>query len=253
MIGVFDSGSGGLTVLRRVRDKLPSSDIVYFGDIKNAPYGSRSQEELSQLTIQALTFLQERGARSIISACNSVSASLALSLFDVFALEPQFLIEMVGPTASYFRGSDARLALCATPATIRSGVYQNAFRMIGKEVVYVPVPDLAGAIEFGGSEAEMETMIRTAFEGVPKGSFDALILGCTHYPLIANVFKRVLGEDVVLFDPAIAVAERVEDLFWPREAGYGSMTFCISKDSEHFRGFVKRLFPDEKYTIEVIE
>ncbi|MFA7309366.1 MAG: aspartate/glutamate racemase family protein [Candidatus Paceibacterota bacterium] len=253
MIGVFDSGSGGLTVLRAIRDRIPSSDIVYFGDIKNAPYGSRPAEELSMLTIQALTFLQAQGARSIVSACNSVSASLALSLFDMFSLEPRSLIEMVGPTAGYFRGSDARLALCATPATIRSGVYQNAFRMVGKEVTYIAIPDLAGTIEFGTDVGQMEEMVRTAFRDVPAGSFDVLVLACTHYPLIADVFKKVFGEKIFVFDPALAVGERVEELFWPREAGYGKMRFCISKDSEHFRGFVSRLFPGEKYTIEVIE
>ncbi len=253
MIGVFDSGLGGLTVLRAMRDKLPSSDVVYFGDIKNAPYGSKSQEDLSLLTVQALTFLTDRGARSIVSACNSVSASLAVSLFDMFNIQPQNLIEMVGPTASYFRGSSARLTLCATPATIRSGVYQNAFKMLGKEVTYIPIPDLAGAIEFGESREKMEVLIRAAFEGVPADSCDVLVLGCTHYPLISDMFQKVLGDGVVIFDPALAVAERIEDLFWPREAGYGAMEFYISKDSEHFRGFVAKLFPEERYTIEVIE
>src|SRR5271165_3119459 len=120
MIGIFDSGSGGLTVLHAIRQVLPSADVIYFGDIKNAPYGSRSQEELSVLTIQALKLLENRGATNFVSACNSVSASLALSVLDVFTEKEMQIIEMVGPTVSYFKGSAARILLCATPATIRS-------------------------------------------------------------------------------------------------------------------------------------
>lgn len=253
MIGIFDSGSGGLTVLRAIRDVLPSSDVMYFGDIKNAPYGSKERDELSALTIRALEYLQKRGATSIVSACNSVSASLAISLFDAFDLAPQELIEMVGPTVAYFRGSPARLLLCATEATVQSGVYQGAFKMIGKEVRAIAIPDLAGAIEFGRSAEEIERIIRDAFKDARAEEFDALVLACTHYPLVKDVFEKVLGPKVIIFDPAEAVAERVERRFWPREAGYGKTTFVITKDSEPFRGFVELLFPKSDFTIEVLE
>src|SRR3984885_15488343 len=98
MIGVFDSGVGGLTVLRAMRDAFPSIDVVYFGDTKNAPYGERSREELSLLTTEGIRLLLDRGATDIVSACNSTSASLAISLYDALSLSPKQLIEMVGPT-----------------------------------------------------------------------------------------------------------------------------------------------------------
>src|SRR3989338_3073182 len=183
MIGIFDSGSGGLTVLRAIRDRLASPDVIYFGDIKNAPYGSKSHEELSQLTMEAITFLRSRGARSIVSACNSVSASLAISLFDTLEIDAPRLIEMVGPTVAAFKDSSQRLLLTATPATVKSGLYRNGFRMIGKEVVEVSIPDLAGAIEFGEDEEILETKIRKAFTDIRSGDFDVLVLACTHYPL----------------------------------------------------------------------
>src|SRR5262249_29124782 len=100
MIGIFDSGVGGLTVLHAIRQNLPSADVLYFGDTKNAPYGEKSREKLSDLTTANIKFLLEHGATNIVSACNSVSASLAISLFDAFDLKPQQLIEMVGPTVS---------------------------------------------------------------------------------------------------------------------------------------------------------
>ena len=260
MIGIFDSGSGGLTVLKALREELPSADVAYFGDIKNAPYGEKSREELSRLTIGALTLLKERGATSIISACNSVSASLTISLFDAFSLTQAQLVEMVGPTAAAFTGLPARVLLCATPATISSGLYQDAFRMIGKEVVTVAIPDLAGAIEFGEPSERIEKIIKKSFAGVSLQDFDVLILACTHYPLVLPIFEKVLADldsndTIKLFDPAHAVASRARELFWPREVGDGRTTFLISKDSVPFRTRVAELFPDasKPYTIEVLE
>lgn len=251
MIGIFDSGVGGLTVLKALREELPSADVVYFGDIKHAPYGSRSREELSALTVAGLTFLKTRGATRIVSACNSVSASLAVSLYDVFALKQDELIEMVGPTVSFFRGSQERIAVCATPATIQSDIYGSAFRMIGKDVQSIAIPELAGAIEFGAFEADIERAIADAFNG--RKDFDVLILGCTHYPLAIQSFRKVLGTSVVLFDPAEEVAHRAKQLFWPQEVGDGQTHFFISKDSEHFRSLVAALSPSQNLTIEVVE
>lgn len=253
MIGVFDSGSGGLTVLRAIRDVLPSCDVVYFGDIAHAPYGDKPQEELSRLTAHSIHFLRERGAERIVSACNSVSASLALSLVDAFDIAPSSIIEMVGPTVASFRGSDLRVALCATSATVRSGIYQNAFRMIGKEIVAIPIPELAGAIEFGAPEEEVENLIRRALPASALADVDVLVLACTHYPLASDMFRREVPASVAIFDPALAVAERAKRLFWPQEVGNGTMRFCISKDSAQFRALVARLFPQGRYDVAVIE
>lgn len=240
MIGIFDSGSGGLTVLRAIRERMPSADILYFGDIKNAPYGEKSHRELGALTVRAIELLQKRGAESIVSACNSVSASLAISLFDALSIAPEHLIEMVGPTVSSFKDSSSRLLLTATPATIASEIYQNAFHMIGKEIETVAIPGLAAAIEFGGSEKEIESIIRKTFLGVRVRDFDAIILACTHYPLIAHVFERAL-DPVSLFNPAVAVGERVQRQLWSHEAGNGMTRFIISKDSLPFRNRVAAL------------
>ena len=251
MIGIFDSGVGGLTVLKAIRDVYPSIDVVYFGDTKNAPYGVKSREELSALTVGGIRFLLDHGANTIVSACNSVSASLAVSLYDVLSLSSTQLIEMVGPCVSSFKGSNARVALCATRATIESGICQDAFRMIGKEIQAISIPELAGAIEKGEGDVIYEKYIRTAFASVPPDSYDVLVLGCTHFPLVIDAFRRVLG-NIVIFDPAEAVAERVRRDLWPREMGYGKTQFFISQDSAQFRAFAKALFSEEDFTIEVV-
>ncbi len=253
MIGIFDSGVGGLTVLSALKKRLPSVDVVYFGDTKHAPYGGKSREELTTLTIEAIRILAREKATSILSACNSVSASLAVSLFDAMALPPERLIEMVGPTVAHFRESSERVLLCATEATIRSEVYQNAFRMIGKEVHMLALPALAGAIERGVSREEIESIIRSGFEGIDTNAYDTVVLACTHYPLVQDVFKDVLGSSLSVYDPAEAVALRVERQWWPRETGNGEMRFLISEDSPIFRETVARFFPDTAVRIEVLE
>lgn len=253
MIGIFDSGSGGLTVMRAIRDVLPSSDILYYGDIRNAPYGNRSRAELSALTIDALQFLTENGARSIVSACNSVSASLAVSLFDAFSVSPAHLIEMVGPTVSAFKGSEAHPILFATQATVDAGIYQTGFQMIGKEVPCFAITELAGAIEGGASASHIEAIVRAASARIGWQGIDVVILACTHYPLALEAFRNAIPPHVAIFDPAVAVAERVEARFWPREAGEGRTRFVITQDSGIFRRYVERLFPGTETQVEVLK
>lgn len=251
MIGIFDSGSGGLTVLRAIRERMPSADIIYFGDIKNAPYGEKSRGELSRLTVNNIRVLQARGATSIVSACNSVSASLAVSLYDVLGLTSQNLIEMVGPTVSLFKSFRKPILLAATPATIDSQIYQNAFEMLGMNVDAIAIPKLAGAIEFGVPAIDQEKLIAAAFARFEKDKYGAIVLACTHYPLVIPSFRSVLG-DALLVDPAEAVAERVKGQLWPREVGDGVLRFLVSRDTPQFRAHVARVLPDATYTIEVV-
>ncbi len=253
MIGIFDSGIGGLSVARAIRATFPSADILYFGDTKNAPYGERSADELARLTVEGLRLLHDRGATSIVSACNSVSTSLAVSLVDAFELPAEAVIEMVGPTVASMRGFDGRILLVATTATVRSGIYQNAFRMIGKDIDAVAVPHLAGAIERGADREEQDGIVRAALAGMPDGAYDALILGCTHYPFAADSFRAVVGERMRIVDPAEVVAERALKRLWPREVGSGTARFLMSADTPVFRAKVAETFPDFREAIEVIQ
>jgi glutamate racemase len=251
MIGIFDSGIGGLSVARALRAVFPSADILYFGDTKHAPYGEKSADELARLTVDGLRMLHERGATSIVSACNSVSTSLAVSLVDAFDLPADAVIEMVGPTVASLRNFRGRILLAATTATVRSGIYQNAFRMIGTEIDAVPVPHLAGAIERGASREEQDSIVRAALSGMPVHTYDALVLGCTHYPFAVDSFRAVVG-DMQIIDPAEAVAARAVKRLWPREVGNGTAHFLLSADTPAFREKVATLFPEFVHFIEVI-
>lgn len=252
MIGIFDSGVGGLTVMKAICDELPAADIVYFGDIKHAPYGQKSAEEISQLTLKSIKCLQEAGATKIVSACNSVSVSLAMSLYDTFLLRPGHIIEMVGPTVSYFRHAEGKILLYATEATVKSGMYQNAFAMLGKDLTALPIPELAGAIEHGDEEEKIEQII-TATRASCDFKPDIVILACTHYPLVGHIFQEIFDEDVLVFDPAHAVAERAKEQFWPEEVRHGERRILVSKKSDVCERLVATLFSEDNIVVEVVE
>ncbi|NBV76635.1 hypothetical protein EBR66_00495 [bacterium] len=247
MIGLFDSGCGGLTVLRAIRARAPQVDIVYFGDIRNAPYGSKSQKELERLTKNGIQVLQSFGAKDVVSACNSASTS-----FLEGATRGRF-VEMTRPTARAMRLlAGARVLLLATEATVKSGIYNDALDPI---VSLTPLPAalLASSIENGEDNAEISRIVSTLFDIVARKKFDAVLLACTHYPLVRDVIQNEVDArwgHIPVLDPADAVAEEVVERF--PIAGGGKTTFYISKESAPFQRLVRRLFGARKYAVEVV-
>jgi glutamate racemase len=241
MIGIFDSGSGGLSVLKAVRERAPRADIIYFGDLKNAPYGNKSREELGVLTVLGIQKLIDEGATEIVSACNSVSVSIVLPMFEILDIPRVSLIEMVGPTVSSFKGTTARVLVLATKATIESRAYQDGFGMVGVEAQGCALPDLVPLIEGNGSQDDMYTMIYAALVPYASSGYTHVLLGCTHFPLIRDVFAQVVGDlriQSVLVDPAHAVADTVVQRFDIKGSG---ITQCItSRMSDVFAAFVSQ-------------
>lgn len=251
MIGIFDSGSGGLTVLKEIIARLPQADFVYFGDLRNAPYGEKTPEELGALTVLGMQRLLSEGATQIVSACNSVSSNIVMPMFDILDIKPVDIIEMVGPTVRAFREKrNRKVLIVGTTATLRSGIYQNGFLALGMEVIAKPIPFLAGAIEEGTSPAGIRGMIANVLEK-EKGNFDTIILACTHYPLVWNIFRDIVGDEVEIFNPAVVVAEETAKRF--SESGESRLRFVISKDSQFFRQKVKEIFGSDGYIIDVLK
>jgi glutamate racemase len=237
MIGIFDSGSGGLTVLSALRKKAPLADIIYFGDIKNAPYGNRGKEELERLMINNVRLLVSSGVTKIVSACNSLSSFITADALKDMGSEHVEFIEMVEPTVNYFRNKNRKILLVATSATIGSSIYQKSFKDIGISIDTKSIPELALSIERGDSEEEIEAIISKAFNTVDLRQFDTLILGCTHYPLVRNIFEKVCPTSLTIFDPAEPVSDKIIERFG--SDGAGMIRFVISKDSEAFRKRVR--------------
>ncbi|MDD5152894.1 MAG: aspartate/glutamate racemase family protein [Candidatus Pacebacteria bacterium] len=256
MIGIFDSGIGGLSVLKAIKEKAPNLDIVYFGDIKNAPYGIRSQEELRILTQKNVERLVKEGATNIVSACNSVSIFFVIEEMKTPISKEINAIEMVGPTVRAISSlGNKKIAILATPATIESGIYERAFERAGnKNVKGYGIPELAGGVEFGYKREEIKKIISWAVKPVLSDQPEIIALCCTHYLFVVDIFKEVLrevGNNALVFNPASAVADEVAKQYG--EKGEGKLKFIISKDSKVFRSMAKDLFKKYPYTIEVEE
>ena len=202
-VGVFDSGVGGLTVLHELLVSLPTEDYVYLGDTGRMPYGGRSADELQRFAIENTEYLLESGAKLIVVACNSAS-SVALGAIER-QLEARGLdIDVIGAVAPATQlavaGShNGRIGLLATPATVASGAYERA--VLGADphvhLESVACPDLAMIIEggFPFDEHIVET-VREYCAPLRAAEVDTVILGCTHYPLVASMLQRILGRGV---------------------------------------------------------
>lgn len=244
MIGVFDSGSGGLLVLRAIREELPDADLLYFGDLAHAPYGEKSRAELFEVVTNAVAELRRAGATSVVSACNTASTVLQGNYPELLGLPRDRFVEMIEPTVARAAALKQPLLLAATPATIASGVYQSALNAAGVVAKSVALPGLAAAIEFGAPEEELENRIRDAFLEIDTAAYGGLVLACTHYLLARSTFERVFPKLVVL-DPTRTVSKRVRETFGRTERGGGAVRFRASADVSLFRRRVRAMFgPD---------
>lgn len=258
MIGIFDSGVGGLSVLQAIRKKAPQADVVYFGDTANAPYGPKNKQEIAHLIGMALRYLHAAGCTQIVSACNSASVSVHAVPIDLLRLNVFDVIEMVGPTVAALAPRKKKIAVLGTEATIRSGIYQEAFKKVGCDIVPITVPALAGLIEAGASRAQIKMSVEEAAAKMIDRGAEIISLSCTHYPFVSEIFAECLkeqGSDIELFDPADAVAQEVANRFdvvgegLPAQAG--KLRFVVSKESPVFSKYVEQLFSGADYSIEV--
>ncbi len=204
-IGIFDSGVGGLTVLRQLYRQLPNESIVYFGDTARLPYGIRSQAEILQFAREILTWLQQQRVKMVIMACNTSSA-LALE-----AVRQEFNIPIMGvilPGARAAVQQGKRIGVIATPATAKSNAYRQAILEIDPnvQVWQVGCPEFVPLIEQNRIHDPYTTEVARAYlEPLLQQEIDTLVHGCTHYPHLAPVLRSLLPSQVKLVDPAIHV------------------------------------------------
>jgi glutamate racemase len=227
-IGVFDSGVGGLTVLREILRRLPSESTVYLGDNARAPYGIRSDDEVRRFSIQALDALVRRDVKALVVACNT-STSVALGDFRRHYDLPVLGVVRPGAAAAALATRTRRVGVIATPATVRSRAYFNAIKDENPavEVYEHATPTLVPLVEAGRlSGPEVEEAVRQAvapllgdrdddefiFPLPPSARIDTLLLGCTHYPLLAGVLRGCVGDAVAIVDSATATASSLAEL-----------------------------------------
>lgn len=217
-IGVFDSGVGGLTVVRQIFSKLPGEEIVYFGDSARVPYGPKSREVITRFGLQAAEFLCSKRVKLIVVACNSVSSNSLEALKDRFDV-PVMGVIRPGAEAGCRMTRNRKIGVIGTTATIESGAYQAAIgdMALNMEVYTRSCPLFVPLAEEGWMGKKAAFLIAEEYLGPLKSrGVDTLILGCTHYPLLKQTISEVMGEGVVLVDSAEVVAMKVEGLLSDR-------------------------------------
>jgi glutamate racemase len=210
-IGLFDSGVGGLSVLRAVRAQLPRADLLYFGDNLHIPYGPRPLTEVREFSEAITRFLLGRGAHVIVVACNTASAAALKYLRGMFPNAPCVGMEpAVKPAAE--QTQTGVVGVLATPATFQGELFNSVVERFaqGVSVISQVCPGLVQQIERGELDTpETEAMLRRWVEPMLAQNIDALVLGCTHYPFVIPLLEKICGPGVRVIDPAPAVARQV--------------------------------------------
>jgi glutamate racemase len=214
-IGIFDSGVGGLSVLRHVQRLLPNERLLYFADQAHVPYGPRPTAEIRLCCQQITHFLVERGASLIVVACNTATAAAIDHLRHTFPDLPFVGMEpAVKPGASLTR--NGKIGVLATAGTFESQRYASLLARFAENIVAYEsdCPGLVEQIETGELESEKtEAILQDAIRPMLAAGVDTLILGCTHYPFVMPLIEQIAGPDVTIIDPAPAVAQQVKRLF----------------------------------------
>jgi len=247
-IGVFDSGIGGLTVVRQLHKALPSEDIVYLGDTARVPYGTKSPSTVVRFACEDTQFLLQQNVKAVVVACNTCSAWAMPMLEKKFAV-PVFGVILPGVRAALEQTRNQRIGIIGTSATIRSKAYSNAIlaRCDAAKVFARPCPLLVPLVEEGWTRREVtDTVLREYLAPMLRHRIDTLILGCTHYPLLKAAIRKIAGPKVSLVDSAescaLYVRERLakEKLLAMNRRRAGTIQPFVTDETERFGDVAKR-------------
>lgn len=248
-IGIFDSGIGGLSVLREIARRLPHEDFLYFADSANCPYGHRPVEEIRELSRRVAHFLIEQGAKLVVVACNTASATALHLLRETFSTVPVVgMVPAVKPASLTTR--TGVVGVLATPATVAGALYADVVQRFaqGVQVVEGTGEGLVPAVEAGQLDGpETEALLRRYLDPMLAAGADTIVLGCTHYPFLEPVIRRIVGPAVNILDPSPAVAKQVERVLEQRgllatRERPGRHSFFTSGDPEVFSRLLRIVY-----------
>ena len=241
-IGIFDSGVGGLTVYRALHDRLPNEHFVYLGDTARVPYGTKSLATVERYAVENSEFLASIGIKLLVVACNTASALALPKIRERIGLD---VVGVIGPggrkAVELTRSMDrARIGVIATEATVSSNAYVNAIRRVSSdaEIIQSACPLFVPLAEEGWThEPETFSIAEKYLARIKEFSPDALVLGCTHYPILKDVIQHTVGESVTLIDSGEATAQEVEKLLVEKDSANperieGERRLC--DDLDHF-------------------
>lgn len=259
-IGIFDSGVGGLTVVKEAIKVMPKENIVYFGDTARVPYGSKSKETVFKFSCQIIRFLKTQNVKAIIIACNTVSSNCYEGLKDEFKDIPIIEVVKHGVNSVIKTTKSGKIGIIGTESTINSKEYEKQIKKYLKnaQVFSKACPLFVPLAEEGWFENSVT--IDTAkiyLDELIKDNIDSLILGCTHYPLLENSIRSVIGEKINIINPAFETSVKMKDYIESKniknENG-GTYKFFVSDESEKFNFIcsllLNRTFSAKKVDIE---
>ena len=252
-IGVFDSGVGGLTVAREISRQLPDENIVYFGDTARVPYGSKSQNTIIRFSEQIIRFLKTKEVKAIVIACNTASALALDAVKDEFDI-PILGVVIPGARAAVEATKNRKVGVVGTEATVQSGMYTKVIQGMNPEITVIEkaCPLFVPLVEEGFKEHQVtEEVIEYYLESMRSTDIDAMILGCTHYPLLRSTLRDIVGEGVTLVNPAYETARELKELLKREhlentcagECEAGRHQFYVSDLAEKFRQFANSILP----------
>ncbi|MGL5056125.1 MAG: glutamate racemase [Fusobacteriaceae bacterium] len=239
-IGVFDSGVGGITVLKEIIENLPNENIIYFGDNKNAPYGEKTKNEIEKLCIDVGKFLESNDCKVILIACNSATAAALETLKDKFKIPVLGVIE-AGAKAAIKKSKNKKIAVLATAFTCKTEAYSKEIKKIAQdfEVFNISCEALCPMIEKGwDTHADREEILLEYIKKIPKEVTD-VILGCTHYPIIKKDIEKML-KNCTIIDPAYESTLELKKLLKElnllnKTKSLGKIEFFVSGENKMFK------------------
>ena len=251
-IGVFDSGVGGLTVAREISRQLPYENIVYFGDTARVPYGSKSQNTIIRFSEQIIRFLRTKQVKAIVIACNTASALALDAVKDEFDL-PIIGVVIPGARAAVEATTNGKVGVVGTEATVQSGMYTKVIQGMNPkiEVIEKACPLFVPLVEEGFKEHIVtKQIIEYYLESMRNTDIDAMILGCTHYPLLRSKIREYMGDRIQIVNPAYETALELGKLLKEQNmqsTGQGQSDFpyrfYVSDLAEKFKGFANSILP----------
>lgn len=260
-VGVFDSGVGGLTVAREISRQLPNENIVYFGDTARVPYGSKSQNTIIRFSEQIIRFLKTKDVKAIVIACNTASALALETVRDEYDI-PILGVVVPGARAAVETTKNKRVGVVGTDATVQSGMYTKVIQEMepGIKVIEKACPLFVPLVEEGFKEHTVtDEIIEYYLESMRNTGIDAMILGCTHYPLLRSKIRAYMGEEIQIVNPAYETAMDLKRLLREndmendgREGTHGKYSFYVSDAAEKFRRFANTVMPFDVPTTNVV-
>lgn len=259
-IGIFDSGIGGLTVIKEVMKILPNEDIYYFGDTARVPYGNKSPETVTKFSFQNTRFLISKGVKAIVIACNTASAFSIESVKENFKLPVLGVIDP-GARAAARETKSGKIGIIGTEGTIASKAYEKAIKRIypDAEIFAYPCPLFVPLVEEGWAGSKVSYLVAEEYlSPLKKAGVDTLVMGCTHYPLLKKVVGDIMGPDVALINPAEETAVDLMQVLIQKglqnESNEGSQyRYYVSDNADKFSRVGANFLNKEVFNIDKID